>query len=102
MAFLAMLLIELRTKEGTQIFLLVRKSANFWAQSAIANTQIFEVCLSVNLKSAHDQSANRKSVHFLGVPGRKSANLQGKSSVSEPDPHWFALNTFFFYLRKNI
>ncbi len=43
-----------------------RKSANSWTLSAVANPHIFEVCQYANLKSAH---------------------LQGKSSISDLDPH---------------
>ncbi len=92
-----------RTEVGTQFFLLVLKSKNSWAHSAMANQQISEVC----------QSSNRKSTIFLLLipksqigkfswypsPKRKPANLQGKNSVSDPDPHCFA-SKIFFYLCK--
>jgi hypothetical protein len=50
-------------------------------------------------------SQNYKSENFLGVPVRKSQNPQicmEKNSVSDPDQHWFASNTFFYQRKYNL
>jgi hypothetical protein len=51
-------------------------------------TQIFFVSPLVgNPQICNDNSANRKFPLVFQSANRKSSNLQGKSIVSDPDPH---------------
>jgi hypothetical protein len=57
-------------------------------------TQSFFVSLQIANPQIHGlipQSQNGISEAFQSE-NRKSANLQGKGRVSDPDPHWFASN----------
>ncbi len=62
-----------------------RKSANLWGVK-IRKSQIRKLVM------INPQFANPQISLVSQSANRKSANLQGKSSIS--DPHWFASNTF--------
>ncbi len=74
------------------------KPENFWAYSAVAKTQVSNVCQSANRKTAQicndwSQIANRKI----------SLVSQFKNCcVFDPDLHWFASNifTYVYFLPK--
>jgi hypothetical protein len=64
-----------------------RKSANSWAQSAIAYPQNSEVCKSVNSNPqiSFDSSANHKSTNLVGEPPPKALSDTIASSLQIKD-----------------
>jgi hypothetical protein len=70
---------------------LQRKSASLWGM-LVRKTQISKFVM-INL-----QLANPKVSLLSQSANREFSNLQGKGSVSYPDPHWFAYNISFTYV----
>jgi hypothetical protein len=91
------------TKGGHADFFLCPKIANPQNLGLIPQSQIRKLlsCASPQLTNpqiCNDLYANRKYANFLHVQFHKTQIGKEKSNVSDPDPHWFASNTFFTYV----